>query len=410
MPSLSDKLRSLGVQIGADNVEAPSKSRSFPSLTEIIGGKWEQTTSGDCFIVKSKIPSGAKQGKITLTSEINTSVIENHPGLSDLSSVPIEKYLFIDTETTGLSGGVGSYVFLIGAAKFDKNNIVFSQFFLEDPSKESAQLAAFDQFSSAAEVIISYNGKSFDLPRLHTRYKFHGWPIPFTNIYHIDLLHIVRRIWKDHFTSCSLGDIEHHLLGVTRSALDVPGWQVSSLFFEYLQSGDPSPLKSVFYHNEVDVISLIALLIYIADRISNPTIPSPLPKEDQISIGLYLLQLKQFQSALATLTSAINSQNITDNQKDLGMYHIAQIYKRNQDYSNAVTYWKKSATSGNLIFPYIELAMYYEHKENDYSEAIHWTLSAIEQVTSNSNLSNIDGTLVALNHRLDRLKRKISLS
>ena len=408
MPSLSDKLRSLGVHIGADNIKTPASQKSILLLTDVFDGAWKHTPSGDCFVVKNNIQFGTNHGRVILNPDINATILEGDPGLAGLSSIPIEQYLFIDTETTGLSGGTGSYVFLIGAARFINKKIEFAQFFLDDPAKETAQLAAFDQFSSAAKVIISYNGKSFDLPRLRTRYKFHAWPMPFEDVYHIDLLHIVRRIWKDHLSSCSLGDIEHHLLGVERSSLDVPGWQVASLFFEYIQSGDPNPLTSVFYHNELDVISLIALLIYIIERLSNPTIPTLQPQDDQISIGLYLLHLKQLQTAMTTLSYAIDSLKLSDNQKDIGMYHIAQIHKRNQDFSNAVTFWKKSANRGYLISPNIELAMYYEHKEKDYPEAIHWTLSAIELVSSQPDLISSSDTITALNHRLSRLKRKIS--
>ena len=253
MPSLSDKLKALGVQIGTDNIKTPSKPTLPIALTEVFDGSWERNSSGECFVVKKYLDVNSSHGNIVLKSDFDISILNSSPGLEGISSIPPDQFLFIDTETTGLSGGVGSFVFLIGAARFVNDQIEFAQFFLDDPSKESSQLRAFEQFSSAAKVLVSYNGKSFDLPRIKTRYRYHGWPIPFEDTFHLDLLHIIRRVWKDYFTSCSLGDIEHHLLGVTRSSLDVPGWQVASLFFDYLQSGDPNPLKSVFYHNEVDV-------------------------------------------------------------------------------------------------------------------------------------------------------------
>ena len=121
------------------------------------------------------------------------------------------------------------------------------------------------------------------------------------------------------------------------------------------------------------------------------------------------MYLNQFPSAMTTLMSAVNSRKTPDDQKYIGMYYLAQIHKRNQDYSKAVSFWKKSAKSRSLISPYIELAMYYEHKENDYSEAIHWTLSAIELISTQPDSAKSKNTIASLDHRLSRLKRKMSL-
>ena len=123
MSSLSDKLRSLGVQIGTDNLKAPAKPGSIPALTDLFDGKWEETASGECFVVKNNIHLGTTHGKVKLSSDVNSTILDNIPGFAGLSSVPVDQYLFIDTETTGLSGGVGSYVFLIGAARFVQNRI-----------------------------------------------------------------------------------------------------------------------------------------------------------------------------------------------------------------------------------------------------------------------------------------------
>jgi len=270
MISLTEKLKSLGVQIGADKINPPVKSDPSLSLTRVLDGCWEGTSKGDCFAIRKIFPPEFVHGDLNLLQLLNLEIFDEIPSLSGISSIPFDQFLFIDTETTGLSGGAGTYVFLIGAAKFTSEGFQFAQFFLQDPANELAQLAALEIFCSSSKVIISYNGKSFDLPRLKTRYKFHGWPPPFADVFHIDLLHVARRLWKSHLPSCSLGDIEHHLLGVTRSSLDVPGWKVASHYFDYLQNGDPAPLSSVFYHNEVDVISLITLLNYITKRLSLP--------------------------------------------------------------------------------------------------------------------------------------------
>ena len=295
----------------------------------------------------------------------------------------------------------------IPVAKFDQNGIHFAQFFLQDPSSEPSQLAALEQFSAETKIIISYNGKSFDLPRLKTRFKYHGWPPPFEDVYHLDLLHIARRIWKSHLPSCSLGDIEHHLLGVNRSSLDVPGWQVAALFFDYLHTGDPDPLKAVFYHNEIDVISLISLLNYITHRLSNPLDKDYLTREDLISIGIYLAQHKHSRSSLTVLSHAIKGINLSEDLYIAGTSKLAYLHKKNNDYSEAVPLWEINA-SLNMVQAHIELAMYYEHKEGDYQEAMHWALSAVEALSKHPPSPGGNKIRTALEHRISRLKQKIT--
>ena len=407
MSSLTEKLISLGVQIGADKIKTPVKSKPLPQLTDFFDGCWESTSNGDCFVVRKTYHPDFVHGNTKLFQELNLEIFDEIPSLSGISSIPFDQFLFIDTETTGLAGGSGTYVFLIGAVKFNNEGFQLAQFFLHDPANELAQLAALETFCSSAKVLISYNGKSFDLPRLQTRYKFHGWSPPFNNIFHFDLLHIARRLWKSHLTSCSLGDIEHHLLDVSRSSLDVPGWQVASLFFDYLQSGDPTPLSSVFYHNEVDVISLITLLNYIANRLSLPLAVNYQSHEDLVSIGIFLAHHNRIQSAQFVLSHAVNNIDLPAHLYILAMLKLASLHKKMGDYSQAVPLWE-SIASRNVLQAHTELAMYYEHKKNDYQEAIHWTLSAVEALSLSSVSPQSEKIKAALDHRLFRLKRKLA--
>lgn len=407
MPSLTEKLISLGVQVGADKIKAPAKSKPLPQLTDFFNGCWEGTSKGDCFVVRKTFHPDFVHGNTKLIQELNLEIFDEIPSLAGISSIPFDQFLFIDTETTGLSGGSGTYVFLIGAAKFNNEGFQLAQFFLQDPANELAQLAALENFCSAAKVIISYNGKSFDLPRLQTRYRFHGWSPPFNNIFHVDLLHIARRLWKSHLASCSLGDIEHHLLGVSRSSLDVPGWQVASLFFDYLQSGDPTPLSSVFYHNEIDVISLITLLNYITNRLSLPLAVNYQSFEDLVSIGIFLAHHNRIQPAQSVLSHAVTNIDLPDHLYITAMLKLASLHKKMGDYSQAVPLWE-SISSRNVLQAHTELAMYYEHKKNDYQEAIHWTLSAIETLSLSSVSPQSEKIRADLNHRLFRLKRKLA--
>jgi len=407
MPSLTNKLKSLGVQLGADKIKAPVKSAAFPHLVDVLNGSWENTINGDCFVIRKTFHPDYVHGNSSLFTDLDLTILEGDPSLAGISAIPLDKFLFIDTETTGLAGGAGTYVFLIGAAKYENGNFHFAQFFLQDPAAEPAQLAALEKFCLNTKVVISYNGKSFDLPRIKTRYKFNGWPPPFEDIYHLDLLHLARKLWKSHLSSCSLGDIEHHLLGITRSSLDIPGWKVASVFFDYLSSGDPTSLSSVFYHNEEDVISLIALLKYIIDRLSNPLSKKYLTNDDLVSIGIYLANHKQDNSGQSVLSHVIKNIDLPDHHHNSALINLASLYKKTGDYSKAIPLWEKIAARDD-IQAHTELAMYYEHKCFDYQEAIHWALSAVDVITKQSKSEPGDKTLLALDHRLSRLKRKLS--
>ena len=403
MPSLTDKLKDLGVQVGTSNIKPVKKPARPASLIETLQGSWEKTSAGDCFIVRKHIPFSDQDRAKYLPHLPQIGVFEPLSAFSGISEIPFDEYLFIDTETTGLSGGAGTYVFLAGAAKFETDGIHFAQFFLQDPANEPCQLAALEEFSANARVVVTYNGKSFDLPRIKNRYLFHGWPPPYQNIYHLDLLHIVRRLWKTQLPTCSLGDIEYHLLGIQRASHDIPGWQVSEKFFEYLQNGDPDPLKGVFYHNEVDVISLVTLLSYITDRLSNPLSDYYRDRHDLIPIGRYLSDLDRPDLSIEVISSALQNESLSIDMTILGLKSLALIYKKKNDLKLAVPLWEECASLDD-IHSKIELAMYYEHKISDFQEAIHWTLSAQSSVKKSLEMKTQYNN--ELEHRLSRLKKK----
>lgn len=403
MPSLTDKLKDLGVQVGTSKIKPVKKFSPTPSLTEALSGSWEKTRAGDCFIVRKHFPFTYQHGERDLSILPQVKVLEAYSSYSGISEIPFDQYLFLDTETTGLSGGAGTYVFLVGAAKFDKKGVHFAQFFLQDPANESCQLAALEEFCANTKVVVSYNGKSFDLPRIKNRFLFHGWPTLFQDVIHLDLLHIVRRLWKTQLPTCSLGDIEYHLLGIRRTSLDIPGWQVSEKFFEYLQNSDPEPLQGVFYHNEIDVISLVTLLSYITDRLTNPLSTDYQNHEDLVPVGRFLSYLNKKDLAIEVLSAAIKNKSLPEETTLSGLKSLARIHKRNDDIELAIPLWEKCAAQDDIPSK-IELAMYYEHKQSNFQEAIQWTISGQSSANRSSLLKN--QYKKELDHRLNRLKRK----
>ena len=271
MPSLSDQLKALGVSLGTENLPPPKPKEGavHPIESVLPGAKWP-TPHGDIFFVETVYKADFQVGDTCLKPQGPMEMIATwarEPGISDLT---IDKFAFIDTETTGLSGGAGTFTFLIGVGRFEGDSFRLVQFFLSNPAEEMAQLAALDEFLAPCEAIVSFNGKSFDVPLINNRYIINGWPPPLVNYPQLDLLHLARRLWKTRLPSRTLGDLEVKILGTKRAEGDVPGWMVSDLYYDYLLTGDARPLRGVFYHNEVDVVSLAALLSHMIPLVETP--------------------------------------------------------------------------------------------------------------------------------------------
>ena len=169
----------------------------------------------------------------------------------------LRRPLFLDTETTGLSGGTGTVAFLVGLAWREADGLTLAQYFLRDFDEENALLWAVGECVREAGVIVSYNGRCFDWPLLQTRLVMRRaeWPAP----PHFDLLTMARRIFKPRLPDCALQTIEQAVLDLHR-ADDLPGSLIPSRYFAWLRDGDPHVLDPVFTHNRQDVLSMALLL------------------------------------------------------------------------------------------------------------------------------------------------------
>jgi uncharacterized protein YprB with RNaseH-like and TPR domain len=186
-----------------------------------------------------------------------------HLGLKGAPPDRWEDVLFLDTETTGLAGGTGTYVFLIGVAHFADKELVLRQHLLLDLGAERAFIEALKAEIEPYRACASYNGKSFDLPIIRTRFVMAIRSELTIDDSHLDLLHPARRLWRDRFGSTSLKQLEESVLDDGRTE-DVPGWLIPDAYFHYLRKRDPASIAPVLEHNARDVISLVR----ISDRVA----------------------------------------------------------------------------------------------------------------------------------------------
>ena len=420
MSDLSDKLKSLGVKIGAQEVTTPLKPASMNSSLELaLGGGSLVTPLGETYVVEAHYPYGQAHGRSRLALDASRIVLAEWAREPRLAEMGTSNFAFLDTETTGLSGGVGTYAFLIGVARFEGEGLHLAQFFMSDPANEPGQLAALEEFLAPCQAIVTFNGKAFDAPLLLTRYLTHGWQPPFKEMTHVDLLPLARRLWRDRLPSRTLGMLEAHILGADRSEEDIPGWMIPEIYFTYLRTGDPSPLKSVFYHNAMDVVSLVALMEHMSLLLDDPEGLGSEHGVDLIALAKLYEQMGNQQAAAQLYGHGLDHEDVRTEKMPRsaqlqGLHRLAAIYKRKGDWSLAIELWEQAAHNQDLD-AHIELAKCYEHVYKNISTAAGWTQTAITLVVEGTALS-LDGQplslydrrqkLSQLEHRLERLEKK----
>ena len=406
MPSLSEKLKSLGVQVGAQNISSqPRKRGRGVPIEEVVEGRFLETPFGKAFVVESKFPPGHKQGLFDLLPSCSFDRIAawaGEPGILDLS---YEEFIFLDTETSGLSVGAGTYAFLIGLGRFEAGGFHLAQYFMRDPIEELAQLIALTDFLGNRAGLVTFNGKAYDVPLLNTRFITHGERSPFKSPSHIDLLPLARRIWRDRLPSRALGYLEEHILGASRSHEDVPGWLIPGLYFDYLRSGDARPLKNVFYHNAMDILSMAALLNHLAQLLEDPLNGLDPHGIDLIAIGKLYEDLGDVNSAAECYVRGLGKP-IPEEVRSEGLKRWSFLEKRRENWEKAIEIWTIAAQRSEL-YAFEELAKFYEHRLRDYPQAVHWTQSAIDTLQS-LRLTRFEREhwLQQLTHRLERLRKK----
>lgn len=428
MPTLSDKLKSLGVKVGAQDLTPPSRTNledadRQTTLEQALAGSTCHTPQGDTFLVDTRYPIGQPHGHSIIKVDAPMNGIARWAGDPRISDLLPQSFAFLDTETTGLSGGSGTYAFLIGVARFEGDELHLAQFFMRDPMEEAAQLAAFEEFIAPCQAIVSFNGKSFDVPLLYTRFVAQGWQPPFGELCHLDLLHLARRLWRERLPSRTLSNLEWQILGALRSEEDVPGWMIPSLYFDYLRSGDARPLKSVFYHNAMDVISLAALLNHMALLLAHPLEGGQQYGVDLIALAKLFEDLGDLDTASDLYIHGLDHEDALQERVPQplileAIQRLASIHKRQENFPAAIALWQQAARRQHL-HAHVELSKYYEHHARDYTEALFWTRSAIEMIEAPGSetgekpflgLYERRQWLSELRHRQDRLELKLSRS
>ncbi len=409
MPSLSDRLKSLGVQVGAQGLP-PARSSQHTRIDQVVQGRVHSTQNGDTYIAEKLYPAEYSYGSSSLMASGHLGALLQYASFVGKDEVEQagcnpNSLAYLDIETTGLMGGTGTYAFLVGVGRFEGDVFHLAQFFMRDPSEETAHLLALEEFLGPCEILVTYNGKSFDAPLLNTRFLAQGWKTPLAELTHLDLLPLARKFWRERLPSRTLGNIEAFILGAQRSQEDVPGWMIPQLYFDYLRSGDASPLQSVFYHNEMDVLAMAALLNHISKMLEEPPPGSGPSVLDLVGVGRFYEDLGRIEDAVQVYQTCLSS-GLPEELYWETVRRLSFIKKRQGDYPSAQVLWEQAAGQGHL-YAHVELAKWYEHRLGDYTEAIRWTRQALELISLPSTPRYLRLEWKAgLEHRLARLEKK----
>ncbi|NSW51600.1 MAG: ribonuclease H-like domain-containing protein [Anaerolineae bacterium] len=321
------------------------------------------------------------------------------------STNPVDQMVFLDTETTGLAGGAGTFAFMVGIGIYQGSHFILRQWFLRQPEEEKAMLAEIDRIIVSHPIAVSYNGKAFDVPLLHSRFILNGFTSPFRQIQQIDLLHLARKLWKNRLASRTLSNIEQEILAFKRSEEEVPGWMAPELYYDYLRNGNAAGVAPVFYHNAMDIVTLGALLMYTAKILSAPNQFSNLHGLDLVALARLHAELGEPVSAIQLYDSGLRS-GVPDEFYVDCLLRQADVCKKLGDINQAIQYLEKAADQQSVP-ACEELAKYYEHTERDYEVAIRYVnqgLEIIERMPGKTyQKSQLDRTF---QHRLERLLGK----
>ena len=387
-------------------IEAKSRTRPLAgsprSLEGLLDGAIEENERGRLLVVRRRFPVDHRHGAQSLlaareAAPLALSLLGRAGGEVALA----HRLLYLDTETTGLAGGTGTYAFLVGVGFFDGDDFEVRQFFMRDLDEEPALLTALEEIFRRFDGFVTYNGSGFDLPLLETRFVLGRRRFP-GEVFHVDLLAPARRLWSDRLADCRLGTVEQHALRFTRDD-DLPGALIPTVYFEYLRRKRPDELPRVFEHNRHDILSLAALTGWVADAVVRAPIPG-LEPEALAGLGR-LLELTEPERSLACYRMALDSGLPTPSRERL-LLRLAQAEKRRARWDEARVLWEAAARAPREFDPrpWEEIAKVHEHRRRDLAAARGVVEEALALARRHRASERV---LAAFEHRLHRLARRI---
>jgi uncharacterized protein YprB with RNaseH-like and TPR domain len=405
---LRDKLRQLGVTKGAAHIQPPAQPRRARALESLLDGQEIESSAGKAFVVEERYALDHAHGDTALRAflEQPAHVAAQLACEPTLANVDLSRCVFLDTETTGLAGGTGTLVFLVGLGSFDHGAFCIHQFFLRDPGQEAAMLAALSERMDDQLAIVTFNGRGFDLPLLQTRYTLARMRAAWLALPHLDLLLPARRVWRDRLISCALSSLEMRVLGVRRTQDDVPGYLIPPMYLDYLQTGDAREMPRVLYHNRQDILSMVTLAARLGRMFADPLADDALDPTDLVSLGKWYDDLDLRSEAERAFRAALERE-LHSASRVTALTQLGWLLKRQDRREQAVVVWEQLAQADAYnVTAHVELAKHFEWRAGDLDRALAWTQAAQEIIAAWRPSHVRNQTRAELAHRAQRLERK----
>ena len=396
--SISDQLRLLG-ETPSDFTPRPTPRLATMPLPD---GYEASNEAGSHYVVRSGYPNNHFHGRIRL----DRANIDDFARLLDLAEcehgeLDLERIAFLDTETTGVSGGAGMCPFLIGVGFFRADQFEVVQYFIRDFDEETSMLRALDELLGNFDLLVTYNGRSFDVPLVENRCVLSRLDSPFVHMAHFDLLFTARRLWRAGHGSCKLTALEAKILNFFRGP-DIPGSQIPRAYFDYLQSSDAITMRSVFFHHVYDILSLTALMIHAADRVTS----EPLPLDDALdlySLGRIFDRVREKRRSIHFYEMALDGR-LPMAIRIRAMERLSILYRRTDQVDSSMEICGQLIVLDEFsMVGYEGAAIFQERHARDLGAACAVIRSALGRLDGKPGMTRRSEKLQA---RLERLGRK----
>jgi len=390
------------------------------SLAAALGGVWHEASGGACLVIDRTWDPFRSHGR----RRIHECAIANAAPIAlfdrRIAAVPgwASKLVFFDIETTGLSGGAGTIAFLVGCGWFNDDGFTVRQLLLTGPAGERALLESLERAFDDASVLVTYNGRTFDVPTMEMRWAFHRRPAPTDDLPHFDMLPVARRLWgyrgiaadaesRTEATSCSLGALERSVLRFHRLD-DVPGFEIPARYFHFVRTGDPGVIEGVLEHNRHDLVSLAVLTahaLWLAEA-GPDACREPI---ELFGLGRCYARAGDVERAELAFTRAADAGE--RGVRGPALAYLAELQRRAGRVDDAARTWQRildgsaaqRSLSGHERRAAEALAIYHEHRAKDPAAARRYAESLREASAAASSRRRDD-----VAHRLARLDRKIA--
>lgn len=418
-----------------------------PSLSRLVPGELVWNDSGSVYVsVRSQsISGGNKPGQHRHNPDLRLgNLIQTFQSPPELANLRTQDCAFVDCETTGLARN--SLAFLIGVGLFERHegaetpcaspaemtesaegqhgpsadptHFVVRQLLVHHPREEAAALQFLHSLLQGRRVCVTFNGDRFDIPLLRSRIReqqFHFPELPLEDpfsdeeLFSLDLLPLARKVWRRRIGSCALSNCELRILGVRRTHADVSGAQIPGIYMQYLETGKASELSRVFYHNEIDILSMSFLLAALTktSRSAQSAELRDLDGVDALALGCLSQESMRLEDAERLFEHAVGVLGGSEHQ-NAAFRELGLLRKRQGRWDEAVSTWERwfTSTATQSPDPCIELAKYHEWRSRDLKEAemfTRWAIHINDAAPSTSRKLRVREELL---HRLNRIARK----